>query len=139
MLTKITLSRRMAAFVLALILSFWMLGVQMGTAGVLSDQKTVHLSCGDAPEALCAALTKAIFDKQNIQRTANLNQADLEMALVMTKIETSYLVARLDWTETGSKPKSGPEIEFSVMDAELSDVSFGQYVEALLSISKPPL
>ncbi|MEP3639325.1 MAG: hypothetical protein ABJN14_18910 [Paracoccaceae bacterium] len=103
-----------------------------------SNQKTVHLSCGDAPQALCAALSKAVFQTENVKQSTASSEADLAMVLVVTHLKTDHLAARLDWTEAGSEQVSGPEIELSVMDAELSEIEFDQFAGTLLSISKPP-
>ena len=131
-------SKRVAAIFLATIVLLCALGVQTGMAEVSSNQKTVHLSCGDAPQALCAALSKAVFQTENVKQATTLTEADLAMVLVVTQLKTDHLAARLDWTEAGSEQVSGPEIELSVMDAELSEIEFDQFAGTLLSISKPP-
>ncbi|MEP1012763.1 MAG: hypothetical protein ABJM90_07070 [Paracoccaceae bacterium] len=133
------LSKRIAAIFLVLIVPMLMLGVQKGMTEVSLNQKTVHLSCDNAPQALCAALTKAVFKADHLTQTTTSSDADLILALVVTKREPTYLAARLDWTENKTKSVSGPEVELSVMDAELSDIALDQFADTLLSISKPPL
>ena len=132
-------SKRVAAIFLATIVLLCALGVQTGMAEVSSNQKTVHLSCGDAPQALCAALSKAVFQTENVKQATASSEADLAMVLVVTQLKTDHLAARLDWTEAGSGQVSGPEIELSVMDAELSEIEFDQFADTLLTVSKPPL
>ena len=132
-------SKRVAAIFLASFVLLWGFGVQTGMAEVSSNQKTVHLSCGDAPQALCAALSKAVFQTENVKQATTSSEADLAIVLVVTQLKTNHLAARLDWTEAGSEQVSGPEIELSVMDAELSEIELDQFADTLLSISKPPI
>ena len=132
-------SKQVAVVFLASFVLLCGLGVQTGMAEVSSNQKTVHLSCGDAPQALCVALSKAVFQTENVKQATASSEADLAVKLVVTQLKTNHLAARLDWTEAGSEQISGPEIELSVMDAELREIELDQFADTLLAVSKPPL
>ena len=106
------------------------------------DTPLVRLSSGTAPPEFCRAMTQAIvklsggrFDMCLVDAgdTTPRNAADIGVSVTIDGRGQNWIAAHLGWRiGPDGTPAQGPSMEFSVMDADISQEMYDKYAENII-------
>lgn len=114
------------------------------------DRKIILLSCPtDIPEprkfcqAMAGALAEAVPSTviRNVPRGEETptRAGDAGVALVVVDQSSSGMTGRLDWQVGREPPRSGPEMQLSVMDTTLSSNMYDRFARSLVKATEEML
>ena len=114
----------------------------IGTSAVAQPASHLEVICDAGAMASCTALQAVIREQTQNPHIFDLVQgqtADLTISLSVTRQTDTALAGFLTWTKPGQDPVSGPTLELSVIDRNLTPQSQYEFARGLLRVSDLPL
>ncbi len=114
-------------------------------AGSKATTVQINLDCTATPAPYCSALQDGLQDHAPHACITIFKDGDipttsgLTIALEITRQAESFVIGRLTWAHSGAQTSTGPEVEVSSSDANLTARTPADLVSGLLRVTDLPI